>query len=250
MLTGKQLKFVILLLCITFVSSGSFAAIPEVQKEDQICVALYTVHNGVMKMTAQCYPLKPDDSRVIVLKVKKDDKWEKIAETLLTENAYDPQTPDKTWTAHFRVANWDMTQDWHYQVSALDGQAVYEGLIRRDPTDKKEIVVAAFTGNSIAKWHGGGISREDIIENMKRLKPDLLFFSGDQVYDHTKHLEYWLRFGRDFGDIIRNTPTITIPDDHDVGQPNIWGASGKKSNHPHGPDGGYIRPASYVKAVE
>jgi hypothetical protein len=40
------------------------------------------------------------------------------------------------------------------------------------------------------------------VENLKRLKPDLLFFSGDQVYNHSAHLTYWLKFGRDFGELI------------------------------------------------
>ena len=88
--------------------------------------------------------------------------------------------------------------------------------------DKDEIVVAAFTGNSIYPGHGGDIPKSDIVENLKRIKPDLLFFSGDQVYDHNHHYAYWLKFGRDFGDAIRNTPTITIPDDHDVGHGNLW----------------------------
>jgi hypothetical protein len=144
----------------------------------------------------------------------------------------------------------DTARDWPYRVVALEGVAVYEGLVRHDPVEKDEIVVAAFTGNSIYKQHGGDIPRGDIVQNIKRLDPDLLFFSGDQVYDHSHHLGYWLRFGRDFGEVIRNRPTVTIPDDHDVGQANLWGAGGKKSNTGAGHDGGYYMPAKYVKAVE
>ena len=33
-----------------------------------------------------------------------------------------------------------------------------------------------------------------------------------------------------FGDMIRNRPTVCIPDDHDVGQPNIWGNGGRKTD--------------------
>ncbi|OHB73030.1 MAG: hypothetical protein A2V70_02560 [Planctomycetes bacterium RBG_13_63_9] len=80
----------------------------------------------------------------------------------------------------------------------------------------------------IGTWgHGGDIPKRDIVENLKRIGPDLLFFSGDQVYDHNRHYAYWLKFGRDFAEIICVTPTITIPDDHDVGHPNLWGAGGK-----------------------
>jgi hypothetical protein len=86
-------------------------------------------------------------------------------------------------------------------------------LIRRDPVDKQEIVVAAFTGNSNSDR---GPSR-DIIENMKQQDPDLLFFSGDQVHDHHEPFAAWLLFGRQFGEITRDRQTVAIPDDHDVG---------------------------------
>ena len=224
--------------------------IPEVSKGERICFALYTVHEGTMKMTAQFYPLQDGESRTAILNVKKDGKWTKTAETKVTEQEYGNKNKDKTWTAHFKVGDWDMSKDLPYQVVGLEGEAIYEGLVRRDPVDKKEIVIAAFTGNSIYKTHGGDIPRTDIVENLKKINPDILFFSGDQVYDHKHHLGYWLRFGRDFGDVIRDRPTITIPDDHDVGQANLWGAGGKKSRSGAGPDGGYFMPASYVKAVE
>ena len=122
--------------------------------------------------------------------------------------------------------------------------------MRRNPVDQDEFVIAAFTGNSIHPNHGGDIPKQDLVDNVRRLDVDLLFFSGDQVYDHNRHLAAWLKFGRDFGDVIRDRPTITIPDDHDVGQANLWGASGKKSKTGAGPDGGYFKPAAYVKQVE
>jgi hypothetical protein len=235
--------------------AGALAArpevmIPEVRPADRICFALYTVHNGVLKMTAQLYPLQDGESRTAVLELKTGDAWKKVAETRITEDEYGNKAQDKTWTAHFRVDNVDMTRDCPYRVVALDGAAVYEGLVRHDPVEKDEIVVAAFTGNSIYPQHGGDIPRDDIVENIKRLDPDLLFFSGDQVYDHSHHLGYWLRFGRDFGDVVRDRPTVTIPDDHDVGQANLWGAGGKISKTGAGHDGGYFMPARYVKAVE
>ena len=37
---------------------------------------------------------------------------------------------------------------------------------------------------------------------------------------------------------------------HDVGQANLWGHGGKKSNTGAGPDGGYFMPVKYVKQVE
>lgn len=214
--------------------------IPKVTKDKLICFALYTVHDGVLKLTAQLYPLDQDDPRTVRLEVKRDGQWQQVAATEVI-------TPG--FTAPFRLENWDMGQEAPYRVR--HGQtAVYEGIVRRNPVDKDQFVVAAFTGNSIYPGHGGDIPKTDIIENLKRIKPDLLFFSGDQVYDHNRHYAYWLRFGRDFGEVIRNTPTVTIPDDHDVGHANLWGAGGKVSHVGAGHDGGYFKSVEYVNQAQ
>jgi len=231
----------VLLVCLTFITVAPAAEPTSVEnRADVICFALYTVDSNILKLTAQLYPLNEDETKTVRLEVKRDGKWTEVAKTEIVNPG---------WTAPFRVENWDMNQEVPYRV--LHGKkATYEGIIRKNPIDKNEIVVAAFTGNSINKGHGGDISRNDIVENLKKIKPDLLFFSGDQVYNHTKHYTYWLKFGRDFGEVIRNTPTVTIPDDHDAGQPNLWGASGKVSKISGAADGGYQRPAAYVKEVE
>ncbi len=214
--------------------------IPDVSRDQVICFALYTVHNDIMKMTAQLYPLKEEEERTVRLEIKRDGAWRQIAESRVIERG---------WTAHFRVEQWDSTKDVEYRLR--HGEAArYAGIIRKDPVDKDVIVVAAFTGNSIYPGHGGDIPKTDIIGNLTKVQPDLLFFSGDQVYDHNRHYAYWLRFGRDFGELIRNTPTVTIPDDHDVGHPNLWGQGGKKSLRATGDDGGYFKPVEYVQEVE
>ena len=153
------------------------------------------------------------------------------------------------WTAPLRVENWDDTKTVPYRI-AHGKDAFYEGTIRRNPVDKEEIVIAGFTGNSVNPGHGGDISRDDLVANVKKIDADLLFFSGDQVYDHRQHYKMWLKWGTDFGEIIKDRPTVSIPDDHDVGQPNIWGAGGKQSTLSGASDGGYAMPVEYVKSVE
>ena len=212
----------------------------QVDRDEVICFALYTVHDGVLNLTAQLYPLEESDSRRVRLEVERDGQWQQIAEA---------QVIERGWTAPFRIEKWDNTQEVRYRV-AHGPKATYTGTIRKDPIHKDKIVVVAFTGNSIYPGGGGDISRADLVENVKQIDSDLLFFSGDQVYDHTNHLGYWLKFGRDFGDVIRDRPTITIPDDHDVGQGNLWGAGGKKSHTADGHDGGYIMPVEYVNEVQ
>ena len=53
-----------------------------------------------------------------------------------------------------------------------------------------------------------------------------------------------------YRDIIRDRPTICIPDDHDVGHGNVWGESGKRSAIPGDADGGYKFPVKYVNQVQ
>ena len=219
----------------------------DVPTKDAICFALYTVHNNTLKMTAQLYPLKDGVDRVVELQIKKSDDWQTLAATVVSEEPYGwPQEDKKRWTAHFRIENWDHSKDHQYRVLAAGGVAEYTGIIRKDPIDKQEIVVAAFTGN-------GNYDRRlkpDIIQNLKVQDPDLLFFSGDQSYDHERHQQAWLLFGQQFGEIIKDRPTICIPDDHDVGQGNIWGESGIKAHSPAGSDGGFYYSPQYVNSVQ
>ena len=214
--------------------------IPKVEEANTICFALYTVSNKTLKLTAQLYPLEEGAPLKACLEIKENGVWKEVASTEIIKEG---------WTAPFRVETWDDSKTDSYRV--IHGKrATYEGTIRKNPTDKEEILVAAFTGNSIHPVHGGDISRQDIIENVKKVDADILFFSGDQVYDHHRHLAAWLKFGRDFGEIIKDRPTICLPDDHDAGQPNLWGESGKISTLGGASDGGYSRPAAYVREVE
>ncbi len=237
---ATTLSVFLLIAVLVSVISAQRLTVPDVSRDKVICFALYTVQDNILKLTAQFYPLEPGQPRVVRLETKQNGTWEQIAQTEVIEQG---------WTAPFRVENWDSTKDVEYRV-AHGENAYYTGKVVKDPVDKNVIVVAAFTGNSTNPRHGGDIPKTDIVENIKKIEPDLLFFSGDQVYNHFKHYAAWLKFGRDFGDIIRNIPTVTIPDDHDVGQANLWGQGGRPSNTRAGHDGGYAAPVEYVKEVE
>ncbi len=212
----------------------------KANKKNQICFALYTVHKQTLKLTAQFYPIKDYNPFIAELQIKIDEKWETVQESRIQYPGY---------TAHFRIENWDDTQEKAYRV-AYKNEFFYDGIVRKNPKEKDEIIMAAFSCWSIYKRHGGEGPADDIINNLNRLKPDVLFFAGDQSYDHSDHYGYWLKFGEVFGDIIRNTPTIVIPDDHDIGQGNLWGDGGRKSQSRDGNYGGYYMPVDYIKEVE
>jgi hypothetical protein len=215
---------------------GGPPIIPDVPRDQVIGFALYTVQNRVLKLSAQLYPLQTGEERQVNLEIQTDGVWKPIARADVDE---------KGWLATFRIEDWKSDQTVPYRVTHAGG-ASFSGVIRRDPVEKDEIVVAAFTGNS----NQDRGMREDIVRNVQAQDPDLLFFSGDQSYDHKDHTAAWLLFGRQFGQIIKDRPTITIPDDHDVGQGNLWGEGGKVALLEGGADGGYVMPPEYVKMVE
>ena len=208
----------------------------NVPRDQVVAFALYTVDHGVLKLTAQLYPLKPDEPREARLEVERDGKW---VELLKAPVLY------PGWSAHFRIEKWDASKNTNYRVRHAD-QATFEGTIRRDPTDKDVIVVANMSCNS-SRTTG---ARPEIVKHLLAQDPDLLFFAGDQTYRHTEHTAGWIEFGLQFRDVIKDRPTITIPDDHDVGHPNLWGENGKRCKRQDGADGGYFYPAAYVNLVQ
>lgn len=207
-----------------------------VPRNEVVAFALYTCDASVLKLTAQLYPLLPEEPRTVILEFQREGRWQAEAEAPVHELG---------WSAHFRIAPWDASKDVPYRVR-LGEQSVFTGTIRRDPTDKEEIVVGTLSCNS-SRTPG---PRPTIVENLKRIDPDLLFFAGDQSYHHTQHTFGWLEFGVQFRDVLRDRPVVTIPDDHDVGQANIWGEGGKQAKTPQGPAGGFFYPAKYVNMVQ
>ncbi len=208
----------------------------DVSRENVIGFALYTLHNKTLKLTAQLFPLKPDETQTVRLEIKKDDTWTEVAKEKITYPG---------WSAHFRVSNWNHTSDTPYRVRHGE-KATFEGLIRKEPTNNEILTIASLSCNS-SLTPG---PRKNFINNLLHLNPDLLFFAGDQTYHHTQHTTGWLEFGLQFREVLKNRPTITIPDDHDIGQANLWGDSGSIASSSAGPDGGYFYPAAYVNMVQ
>lgn len=242
---SKKLSFILVLFLFLgntiHAQRKNLLALPENQKpQDRICFALYTVHENILKLTAQFYPIKDYEPFEATLQVQKNGEWENVQEARIIYPGY---------TAHFRIEEWDDSKEQQYRV-VHNNKAFYEGTIQQNPKNKDELIMAAFSCWSIYERHGGQEPTKDIIDNLTKLKPDVLFFAGDQVYDHSAHLKYWLKFGEAFGEIIRNTPTISIPDDHDIGQGNMWGDGGRKIPTRDGSYGGYYMPVEYIKEVE
>ena len=208
----------------------------DVPRQDVVAFALYTHDAGVLKLTAQLYPLKPGEPREARLEFQRDGEWLEAARAPVVFPG---------WSVHFRVPGWNGSRDTAYRVRHGEA-AMFEGLVRRDPLHKSEIVVASLSCNS-SRTTG---PRPEIVEHLRAQNPDVLFFAGDQTYRHTEHTAGWIEFGLQFRDVMRDRPTISIPDDHDVGHPNVWGENGKLTKRQDGADGGYFYPVDYVNMVQ
>ncbi len=228
----------------------------------------YTLSRNILKMTAQLMPIGDDEPQDVQLQVKHSGAWKTVAKEKLV-------TPG--WTATFRLPQWNSDKDVPYRVTW--NKHSWGGTIRHDPVDKSSIVVAGFTGNhNNSHQIGGGwgaaanpdknnwlkgmwFPHAEIVHAVSQHKPDVLFFSGDQVYEgksptyadgkHIKldYLYKWYMWCWAYRDLTKDIPAVTMPDDHDVYQGNLWGEGGRKSP---GKDhhGGYVHPADFVSLVD
>lgn len=223
--------------------------------------AMYTQSRGTVKLTAQMPPLGDNDNHKVVLELKKKSYWEKLDQQDIQMDSY---------TATFRMENWDATQDVPYRLvytqvrkDGSNQKYFYTGTIRRDPVDKPLVV-----GGMTCQF-GTGFPYSPVVKNLTIHNPDLLYFSGDQIYESNggygiirfpadrailNYLGKYYMFGWAFGDLMRNRPTICTPDDHDVFQGNLWGESGKKIPFDQwqlyrDSIGGYVEPAAMVNVV-
>ena len=112
----------------------------ESQRWGPVLWSQYTVDRGILKLSAQFPPIGKKDSRKAYLEIHRGTAWEQIAEAAIDDMAR---------VALFRIENWDESVEVPYRVAYhLDGKDHYDsGLIRRNPLEKEELSVAAFTGN-------------------------------------------------------------------------------------------------------
>ena len=220
-----------------------------------ILFAQYTLSRGVMKMTAQMPPLGEQDTQAVRLQLKEGGDWQDAATARI-----DPLAR----TARFRIENWDASRDMPYRlVYALNTsrdtaiEHTFEGVIRKDPVDKDPLVLAAFTGNADFAW-----PNIEIEKYVRAQDPDIVFFSGDKIYEQvggygiqrepveTAVLDYlrkWYFYGWSWRNVLRDRPAVSVPDDHDVYQGNLWGGGGRATDKDD--QGGYLMDPAWVNVV-
>lgn len=224
-----------------------------------VVAAQYTVHRGVLKLSAQCMP--QDKGTLATLSLMRGGKWQDVSTAKLHE---------VDQLALFRVEKWDSSKAVPYRVSlALAGsekKATYSGTVAAEPEDGQ--VRLAVLGCIIHRPWGAVrdwseslyFPHHDLQKRVAAKKPDLVFFYGDQMYETTPspvdrsnyfedYLYKWLFHCQAFKEMVRHVPSVTIPDDHDVFQGNYWGEGGRKAPDNDWNNGGYLHPGAFVAQV-
>lgn len=213
----------------------------------------------VLKISALTGPMGKADSPGVELHFRREGEWEKYGVAPLHTDA---------WTATFRIPNWDEKRETPYRLiyreKRTDGSEVpseWSGAIKANPMGRPLRLAALTCQNDY------GFPYAPVAENVVKLDPDMLYFSGDQLYEShggfgiirdpaepaiLNYLRKFYQFGWAFREAMRNAPTICIPDDHDVFQGNIWGEGGAKMkdlDKGASSKGGYREPARMVNTV-
>ncbi len=185
----------------------------------------YTLHENILKMSAYFPPMDPEkDTRQAALEIKKDGQWTQIAEAEINPNGKPGEWTGKVLPfALFRVENWDDTRDTPfrvvYQFHTAEGlkTETWEGVVRKNPVEKPVLKLSAVTGmgNMVFPNH-------HMQANLLAHDPDVAYFSGDNVYGHN-----YAYYGWSFRELLRDRPSICTPDDHDVGEDDLWGRGGE-----------------------
>lgn len=244
----------------------AFTVSPE-QRFGPLLWSMYSLSNSrtdegfVLKISALTGPMGKDDSQVVELQVQRGGQWQSLGEAKLDPDA---------WVATFRIPRWDEKTATPYKLvyrerhrDGTDTPDEWTGTIRANPAGRPLRMAALTCQNDYA------FPYEPVAKNVAKLKPDLVLFSGDQIYEShggfgiirepaapaiLNYLRKFYQFGWAFREVMRDQPTLCLPDDHDVFQGNFWGEGGAKMLNAEADPGasstgGYIEPARMVNVV-
>ena len=218
----------------------------------------YTLSRRTLKLAALFPPLGEDDEWTARLEARQGTTWTTIASAPIERLSR---------TAVFRVEEWDDTLDVSYRVAYdwHETEHYWEGVIRKDPRGQERLRIGVFSCD-----HGEVFPQHRMVRNITRQDPDIVFFAGDQIYEGyggfgvargkpsgeamLDYLRKYWQFGWTWRSVLKDRPSIIVPDDHDVFQGNIWGQAGRAL--PPSPDGrgfeggGFLMEVDWVNAVQ
>lgn len=218
----------------------------------------YCQHRGTMKLLVHLdndprEPKASDGQPVqLWLRDKSEEAW-KLVQTQPIKRL--------TATALFEIQPWPSQSRKLFRVTC--GRSNWEGVFRAEPGQGSKLKMAGLSCHKEIGWPWTEAIDEVISHN-----PDIVFFSGDQIYENDygspmfraltaeevpkgmfNYLEKYRKFGEAFGELMRDRPTIMITDDHDVFANDLWGRGGVRMKGDR-TTGGYPTHPDWVNAAE
>ena len=203
-----------------------------------ISTCLYSFNNNLLNFSSQLMPLKVHSTDSVLIEILLGKKWKKLA-CLPVDST--------TNQSRLRNYNWPHKTNISYRANLKRGNVLtgnyYEGTITSPVSKSNELRIAAMSCNGMpfiatrnftykTIWSPYEILQKKLAE----LKPDLLVFLGDQMYEsrpipmetdsalfYADYQYRWLLWCWEMNDITRHLPTIIMMDDHDYRQGNLWG---------------------------
>ncbi len=239
----------------------------------------HSLSAGVLRLTAQLMPVGPTEPQLVDLQVRAPGTtvWRSLRTAAIGPAA----------VALFRVPGWDSSRDCEYRVVWSAGTAQegsWSGTVRRDPAGQGSLTVAlvdctihsyrnleipSSATSAVPGARALGLYTADslyypyadLVAGIRGARPDLLVALGDQYYENkpTKpdaaepaldvlgRYALWLM---SFRELVRDIPSITLVDDHDVYQGNLWGWAGRAAPRGDSSLGGYVMPPEWVNGVQ
>jgi len=220
----------------------------------------YAASRGTVKLTALFPPIGPEDAQTCTLEIRRNGEWKQEAEASI-----EPLSR----TALFRLTGWSGSADYRVVYRWQDEDFFWEGAIREEPDGSAPLKVGVFSCD-----HGECFPQMKMVRQVLRQDPDVVYFAGDQIYEShggfgvargkpaaeamLDYLRKYWQHGWSWREVLKNRPSIVIPDDHDVFQGNIWGHGGRPM--PEAPAGesigyrqamgGYLMEVDWVNAVQ
>jgi alkaline phosphatase D len=242
--------------------------------------ALYALSGDRLKIGVQLIPLGvhgspvPDNLKVDIQK-KGTLRWKTIASETLSTDDYHQL---------FVFDGWDGSRPAKMRVvfKDLDGTVhTYPFTVQAEPKPGASVSCAAYTGMGanglyaqtpnpepgsgempIGKWTSSNVwfPFEQVVERSARSEADILFFTGDQIYENRPskadpsmnpvedYLYKFLMWHWAFQDITSTHPSILQTDDHDVYHGDLFGED-KLGNTQSDQHGGYHKSREFVNMV-
>jgi len=183
---------------------------------------MYTHSNATLKLSVFFPPLYPSESR--------------HADVVVSTSAGATQTTyvrscdiaEHIWVCSVRIDHLPEDVEYSYVVSyqpdvtiMKNGVYNYGGNIPAQPVESKGYPRVAALG---CFGKDSTRDRTDFVQAVLSEKPDLVVVQGDVSYNKSQVAYDFLEFAFSVRDLTRDRPTLMQMDDHDYGEPNLWGA--------------------------